>query len=110
MSTYLNNITPDSLSGIIFALEGISRTAVLLNGPTGCKFYHSSVADNQTIKQFEFDPLNYPDKWYFGQPRLPSRQKHEPIICHIASFFRGLNTFTALAVTIWQRIRRLLIK
>lgn len=71
MSSYLNSITPDSFSGIIFALEGVSRTVVLLNGPTGCKFYHSSLSDNQTIKQFEFDPLNYPEKWYFGQPRVP---------------------------------------
>lgn len=71
MSSYLNSITPDSFSGIIFALEGVSRTVVLLNGPTGCKFYHSSISDNQTIKQFEFDPLNYPEKWYFGQPRVP---------------------------------------
>ncbi|HWR40953.1 MAG TPA: nitrogenase component 1 [Patescibacteria group bacterium] len=71
MSDYLKNITPDSFSGLIFALEGIDRTIVLLNGPTGCKFYHSAISDNQTIKQFEFDPLNYPQKWYFGQPRVP---------------------------------------
>lgn len=71
MRNYLSNITPDSFSGIIFALEGVSGTAVLLNGPTGCKFYHSALSDNQCIRQFEFDPLNYPEKWYFGQPRLP---------------------------------------
>ncbi|SHI14224.1 Nitrogenase molybdenum-iron protein, alpha and beta chains [Sporobacter termitidis DSM 10068] len=71
MSGYLDNITPDSFSGIIFALEGVARTIVLLNGPTGCKFYHSATSDNQTIRQFEFDPLNYPEKWYFGQPRVP---------------------------------------
>jgi nitrogenase molybdenum-iron protein alpha/beta subunit len=23
------------------------------------------------IRQLEFDPLNYPEKWYFGQPRVP---------------------------------------
>ena len=71
MSGYLTSITPDSFSGIIFALEGISRSAVLLNGPTGCKFYHSSISDNQMIRQKEFDPLNFPEKWYFGQPRVP---------------------------------------
>lgn len=71
MSGYLNNITPDSFSGIVFALEGVSRSVVLINGPTGCKFYHASISDNQTIRQFEFDPLNYPEKWYFGQPRVP---------------------------------------
>lgn len=64
-------ITPDSLSGIIFALEGVSGSAVLLNGPTGCKFYHSATSDYQMIRQLEFDPLNYPEQWYFGQPRVP---------------------------------------
>jgi nitrogenase molybdenum-iron protein alpha/beta subunit len=71
MSGCLKNITPDSFSGIVFALEGVSRSVVLINGPTGCKFYHSSVSDNQTVRQFEFDPLNYPEEWYFGQPRVP---------------------------------------
>ncbi|MDR3270254.1 MAG: nitrogenase component 1 [Peptococcaceae bacterium] len=71
MSSCLSNITPDSLSGVIFALEGVGRSVVLLNGPTGCKFYHAAVSDNQTIRQFEFDPLNYPERWYFGQPRVP---------------------------------------
>jgi nitrogenase molybdenum-iron protein alpha/beta subunit len=23
------------------------------------------------IRQLEFDPLNYPERWYFGQPRVP---------------------------------------
>ena len=71
MNGYLNNMTPDSLSGIIFALEGIEESVVVLNGPTGCKFYHAATSDNQSIRQFEFDPLNYPEKWYFGQPRVP---------------------------------------
>jgi nitrogenase molybdenum-iron protein alpha/beta subunit len=71
MSGYSESITPDSLSGIIFALEGVAGSIVLLNGPTGCKFYHSSLSDNQMIRQLEFDPLNYPEKWYFGQPRVP---------------------------------------
>ena len=44
-STYLTNITPDSLSGLIFAFEGIHNTTVLLNGPSGCKFYHSATSE-----------------------------------------------------------------
>ena len=71
MNDYLSTLTPDSFSGMIFALEGVEHSVVLLNGPTGCKFYHSATSDNQTIKQFEFDPLNYSQKWYFGQPRVP---------------------------------------
>lgn len=69
--TYLTNITPDSFSGLIFGFEGMKNTVVALNGPTGCKFYHSSVSDDQGLRQKEFDPLNYPLLWYFGQPRVP---------------------------------------
>ena len=71
ISPYLTNITPDSFSGLVFAFEGIKDTIVLLNGPTGCKFYHSATSDNQILRQMEFDPLNYPELWYFGQPRVP---------------------------------------
>ena len=69
--TYLKNITPDSLSGLVFGFEGVHDTVVLLNGPTGCKFYHSATSDNQTLRQMEFDPHNFPLLWYFGQPRVP---------------------------------------
>ena len=68
---YLTDITPDSFSGIVFSFEGISNSVTVLNGPTGCKFFHSSTADNQMIRQLSFDPLNYPCKWFFGQPRVP---------------------------------------
>ncbi|QIB68998.1 oxidoreductase [Aminipila butyrica] len=71
MNDYLQNITPDSFSGIVFGLEGLSNTIVLINGPTGCKFYHAATSDNQSIKQLQFDSLNYPEQWYFGQPRVP---------------------------------------
>ena len=67
----LTGITPDSFSGMIFALEGVSGAVTLLNGPTGCKFYHSAMSDYQTIRQLAFDPLSYPAQWYFGQPRVP---------------------------------------
>ena len=68
---YLQNMIPDSLSGLVFGFEGIRNAVVLLNGPTGCKFYHSATADNQMLRQMAFDPHNYPVLWYFGQPRVP---------------------------------------
>lgn len=71
MNNYLKSITPDSFSGIVFGLEGISKAIVLINGPTGCKFYHSATSDNQKSKQLQFDPLNYPEQWFFGQPSVP---------------------------------------
>lgn len=71
MKTCFQNIMPDSLTGTLFAVEGIKDAAVILNGPTGCKFYHSAVSDDQFQRQLAFDPLNYPEEFYFGQPRIP---------------------------------------
>lgn len=71
MKTYSENITPDSFTGQIFAFEGIDGVCVLLNGPTGCKFYNSATSDSQKIRMWEFDPLCYPEELFFGQPRVP---------------------------------------
>lgn len=71
MKFYSKNITADSLTGAVFALEGIKNTVVIMNSPTGCKFYHSSISDYQYTRSMEFDPLNYPQNFYFGQPRVP---------------------------------------
>jgi len=64
-------IEPDSLQGVVFACEGVEGATVLLNGPTGCKYYHSSISDTQTFRKTEFDPLGVPMNWYFGQQRVP---------------------------------------
>lgn len=66
------NILPDSLTGAVFAIEGIRDACVVLNGPTGCKFYHSAVSDEQFVRSLSFDPLSFPEQFYFGQPRVPS--------------------------------------
>ncbi|MGI6435868.1 MAG: nitrogenase component 1 [Syntrophomonadaceae bacterium] len=66
------NIWPDGFTGAVFALEGIKDGVVILNGPTGCKFYHSAISDYQYPRDLSFDPLNYPEIFYFGQPRVPA--------------------------------------
>ncbi|MDR1512054.1 MAG: nitrogenase component 1 [Propionibacteriaceae bacterium] len=71
MPGYLNAITPDSLSGVLFALEGVGGAVTLLNGPTGCKFYHSAISDAQLSRGRDLDPLSYPEELFFGQPRVP---------------------------------------
>ena len=71
MNDYLKNITPDSFSGIIFALEGIKKSVTLINGPTGCRFYHSRTSQEQTTRYTKFDRLDYPEKWFRHQPRVP---------------------------------------
>ena len=68
---YLQSITPDSFSGAIFASEGIRDAVTLVNGPTGCKYYHSAIAGDQMLRRTDFDPLDYSEQWFFGQPRVP---------------------------------------
>ena len=67
---------------MIFAMEGIRNVIVLLNGPMGCKFYHSTTsahltkhpplraADGQAAEkgQVEYDILN---SYFFRQSRVP---------------------------------------
>lgn len=69
--SYLKNITPDSLSGLIFGFEGMRHTLTILNGPTGCKFYNSITVENQSTRKDDFDPLKFPEVWFFGQGRVP---------------------------------------
>lgn len=75
-------INPDSITGMIFASEGVRGAVTLLNGPMGCKFYHS------TTSQFLMDrpplylpagpkgrktPVSYQfyDSWFFRQSQVP---------------------------------------
>ena len=67
---------------MIFAMEGIRNVIVLLNGPMGCKFYHSTTsahltkhpplraADGRPAErgQVEYDILN---SYFFRQSRVP---------------------------------------
>lgn len=79
---YSKNISPDSITGMIFAMEGIRNTVVLLNGPMGCKFYHSTTSQFLTIRPLLYLPpenggekvpvdYNYLNNWFFRQQRVP---------------------------------------
>jgi len=72
MQAYIENIQPDSLTGAVFAIEGIKDACVILNAPTGCKFYHSAVSDTQYLRGLSFDPAKYADAFHMTQPRVPS--------------------------------------
>ncbi|MEG0377155.1 MAG: nitrogenase component 1 [Eubacterium sp.] len=72
MKNCISNILPDNLTGAVFAVEGIRDACVIMNGPTGCKYYHSAVSDEQFVRSLSFDPLSYPEEFYFGQPRVPA--------------------------------------
>ncbi|MCP4118818.1 MAG: hypothetical protein GY737_26175 [Desulfobacteraceae bacterium] len=65
-------IPPDSFTGAVMAVESIRDAAVLLNGPTGCKFYHGSISEFLLPRAEYLDPLYYSEEFYFGQPRVPA--------------------------------------
>ena len=71
MANGRENITPDSFTGSVFAMESVEDAMTILNGPTGCKFYHSAMVDERVPRSFSFDPLEYNENFYFGQPRIP---------------------------------------
>ena len=78
----LKSISPDSITGMIFALEGMTNTVVLLNGPMGCRFYHSTTSrylmirpvlylpDDETGNRAPVD-YNTLNDWFFRQERVP---------------------------------------
>ena len=66
------NIFADAFTGAIFALEGIKDACIILNGPTGCKFYHSTISDQQYMRSLSLDALPIQEEFYFGQPRVPA--------------------------------------
>ncbi|MBR0406339.1 MAG: hypothetical protein IJI68_14225 [Eggerthellaceae bacterium] len=79
----MKSISPDALSGMIFALEGMRNAIVLLNGPMGCRFYHSTTSQFITEHPRLYLPLEeggervpvdytFLNDWFFRQERVPS--------------------------------------
>lgn len=95
-------IPPDAFTGSILAVEGIKDASVILNGPTGCKFYHSFLSDRQFPRESSHDPLAFQGEFYFGQPRVPcsyldgedfirgSLEKFEKTLLAVAEKEKGL--------------------
>ena len=50
---YSRNITPDYMTGLVSAFEGIKDSLVLINGPLGCRFYHAYASGQSIIKAQE---------------------------------------------------------
>ena len=67
---------------MIFAMEGMQNSVVLLNGPMGCRFYHSTTSQYLTIRPVLYLPegedgkkapvdFNSLNDWFFRQERVP---------------------------------------
>jgi nitrogenase molybdenum-iron protein alpha/beta subunit len=64
--------SPDGFTGALLALEGIHDAAVILHGPTGCRGYHAALSEQWFPRDTRYEPLNYAERFYFGQPRIPT--------------------------------------
>ncbi|HEY3361498.1 MAG TPA: nitrogenase component 1 [Methanosarcina sp.] len=96
--------SPDAFTGSILAVEGIKDAAVILNGPTGCKLYHSFLSDRQFPRESSHDPLAFQDEFYFGQPRVPCTCLDEE------DYIRGsLEKFEMALATIAAKEKSLLV-
>jgi nitrogenase molybdenum-iron protein alpha/beta subunit len=67
-----SRIEPDGLTGAILAIEGIRDGAAVLNGPTGCKGYHSALSERQLARGDGHKHVLYRREFYFGQSRVPA--------------------------------------
>ena len=66
------SIDADGLTGALLALEGIEDAAVILHGPTGCRGHHSAMSERAFPRDIAEERLNYVERFYFGQPRIPT--------------------------------------
>ena len=81
MKSTLKSISPDGITGMIFAMEGMKNSIVLLNGPMGCRFYHSTTSRFLSIRPLLMLPTedgrrvpvdyNYLNDFFFRQDRVP---------------------------------------
>lgn len=66
---------PDSLLGMMMALEGVRDAITIIHGPTGCKMYPADLSERLFIDRKDEietrNPFLRMEKYFFYQPRLP---------------------------------------
>jgi len=69
-----NNIPgyPGALTGTIAAIESIKDSVVVLNGPTGCKYFHGRISNQAFPRNFSMNPSDFPKEFFLNQPRVPT--------------------------------------
>ena len=65
---------PRGLLGYMLAFEGVSDSATIVHGPTGCKQYPADLSeksfrtrDGNSVR----DLFSFEERYYFFQPRIP---------------------------------------
>jgi nitrogenase molybdenum-iron protein alpha/beta subunit len=65
------SIEPDGLTGSLLAVESITDARVILNGPGGCRNYHSFLSELHYPRPTMRNQGECMDFYFFGQPRVP---------------------------------------
>ncbi len=67
------NISPDSLTGSVNAIEGIKDAIAIINGPTGCRFYNAYFNARQDIYRDTIaDPSRLANDFFMRQIKISS--------------------------------------
>lgn len=62
---------PESLFGALMAIEGVTNSMTLLNGPTGCKYCPSARSEDYFDRGEVYNPYVFFKEFFFSQPRIP---------------------------------------
>ena len=62
---------PECLLGSLLAVEGVRNSVTILNGPTGCKYYPSSMSEDACSRDVAYNPYTYSNEFFIGQSRIP---------------------------------------
>lgn len=62
---------PECLLGSLLAVEGVRNSVTILNGPTGCKYYPSSMSEDACSRDVAYNPYIYSNEFFIGQSRIP---------------------------------------
>lgn len=65
------NIEPDGLTGCLLAVESIKDARAILNGPGGCRNYHSFLSELHYPRTDSGGITEFMEPYFMGQPRLP---------------------------------------
>jgi len=76
------SINPDGLVGSILAVEGMNDATIILNGPGGCRNYHSFLSGIYNPRPESRDSVDRSEYFFFGQHRVPCTYLDEEDYIH----------------------------
>jgi len=65
------SVDADGLTGSLLAIESIPDARAILNGPGGCRNYHSFLSELHIPRQTMRDDPSFQERYFFGQARVP---------------------------------------